>query len=196
MNGMKRFRLLLVLAAVLLASLSFTVHSVQAEDATAKPTTAATPLFPSYTDPVTTIQNIYKFSLILAGLLAFGMVSYAGIRYALSGGNPTARSDAMDQLQQAALGLLLLFGAYIILNTIDPNLTRLRLPTLEGIKGDPAEQGGKTLGCYKIINLGKNVRRKLICGAPGQECAKVSDCGGKCVDIPDTKKCGTEESPN
>jgi len=82
------------------------------------------------TGPVGIIANAYYIALGIGGLLAFGSIVYAGIRWTTSQGNPGTISDAKDQIVQALWGLVLLGGAYVILNTINPELTVLRLPAL------------------------------------------------------------------
>ncbi len=85
------------------------------------------------------IQAFYQFSLIAGVFLAVGVITWAGLKYALAAGNPSGQSDARDQILQALLGLILLFGAYLILFTINPNLTNLSLPTLSSVSvGAPA----------------------------------------------------------
>ena len=79
------------------------------------------------------IQSFYQFSLIAGVFLAVGVIAWAGLRYALAAGNPSGQSDARDQILQALLGLILLFGAYLILYTINPNLINLSLPTLRSV---------------------------------------------------------------
>src|SRR3989338_3788265 len=79
------------------------------------------------------IQSFYQFSLIAGVFLAVGVIAWAGLRYALAAGNPSGQSDARDQILQALLGLILLFGAYLILYTINPNLINLSLPTLSSV---------------------------------------------------------------
>ncbi len=79
------------------------------------------------------VQNFYQFSLIAGVFLAVGVITWAGLKYALAAGNPSGQSDARDQILQALLGLVLLFGAYLILFTINPNLTNLSLPTLTSV---------------------------------------------------------------
>lgn len=83
------------------------------------------------TNPADMIVNFYKFALMAGGVLAFGAIVYGGIKYALAAGNPSTQSDAKSGITQALLGLALLVGAYIILNTINPNLVNLSLPTLK-----------------------------------------------------------------
>ncbi len=79
------------------------------------------------------VDNFYKFSLIAGVFLAVGVIVWAGLRYTLAAGNPSTQSDAKDQILQALLGLILLFGAYLILYTINPNLVNLRLETLNSV---------------------------------------------------------------
>jgi hypothetical protein len=54
----------------------------------------------------------------------------------LNAGNPSAQSDAKDWILGAIYGIILLAGAYIILNVINPNLTTLQLPSLPEISGE------------------------------------------------------------
>lgn len=84
--------------------------------------------------PVGILRNLYEFSLMIGGLIAFGAIVYGGIRYATSAGNPSGQSDARDQITQALLGLFLLVGAYLVLNFINPNLVNLSLPGLDDIE--------------------------------------------------------------
>lgn len=81
------------------------------------------------------IRNIYNLSLMLGGILAFGMIVFGAVKYTIASGNPSGQSDARDVITQALLGLLLLMGAFIVLNLIDPSLTRLDLPILGKIEG-------------------------------------------------------------
>jgi len=67
--------------------------------------------------------------------LAVGAIVWAGLKYAMAAGNPGTQSDARDQILQALLGLLLLFGAYVILYTINPNLVNLQPLTLDAVTG-------------------------------------------------------------
>ncbi len=74
------------------------------------------------------VVRLYQFGLMTAGLLAFSMIIYAGFIRIFSRGNPSKIADSNDQITQAIIGLLILFGAYLILNTINPNLVSLRNP--------------------------------------------------------------------
>ncbi len=80
------------------------------------------------------IANFYQFALLISGILAFGAIVYGGVLHAISAGNPAKQSEGKSWIWSALIGLLLLAGAYIILNTINPNLINLNLPALSPIK--------------------------------------------------------------
>lgn len=80
------------------------------------------------TGPCGWIVNFYGFALIIAGILAFGAIVYGGIKYAISAGNPSSQSDGRSWIWSALIGLLLLGGAWLILNTINPSLTKCSFP--------------------------------------------------------------------
>jgi hypothetical protein len=80
--------------------------------------------------PGTFVANFYQFALMIGGVLAFGIIVYGGVKYMASAGNPSGQGDAKEWIQAALLGLLLLVGAYFILNVVNPQLTNLGLPQL------------------------------------------------------------------
>ena len=85
-------------------------------------------------NPGAVVAQVYQFALLIGGLLAFGAIVYGGIKYVVAAGSPSAKSDGREWISGALWGLLLLLGAYLILHTINPNLTNLNLPTLEKLK--------------------------------------------------------------
>ncbi|KKU14616.1 hypothetical protein A3A20_02700 [Candidatus Wolfebacteria bacterium RIFCSPLOWO2_01_FULL_45_19] len=71
------------------------------------------------------IGGIYLFALTIAGITAFGVIVFGAIEYILSAGMPSKRQDAIDRITQAMFGLILLFAAYLVLNTINPELVQI-----------------------------------------------------------------------
>lgn len=126
---------LLLLAPIILALLSFSVLTAQAVTitpiATGLPGTTSNCSDPSamVCNPAAYINDFYSFALLIGGILAFGAVVYGGILYMTSAGNPSGQHEGREWIESALLGLLLLAGAYLILNIINPNLTKLSLPT-------------------------------------------------------------------
>ena len=72
------------------------------------------------------VGNFYNWSLGIGVVLALGIIVYAGVRYAASGGNSSAIDDAKKWITSAVLGLMLLFSTFIILKLINPQLINLK----------------------------------------------------------------------
>ncbi|PIU99239.1 hypothetical protein COS59_00865, partial [Candidatus Wolfebacteria bacterium CG03_land_8_20_14_0_80_36_15] len=87
------------------------------------------------------VQKIYSIALGLVGVLALGMIIFGGLRYATSVGNPSAQTDARKIITQAIWGVVLLLSAYLILNTINPELVKLKKPVLKKIERADYESG-------------------------------------------------------
>ncbi|MBU1895526.1 pilin [Patescibacteria group bacterium] len=81
-----------------------------------------------FTDIADYFQYLYRYSIGVAGLLAVIMIIVAGFQWITSGGNTSTIGKARTRITRAIIGLLLVVGAYTILNTINPALVNLRLP--------------------------------------------------------------------
>src|SRR3989338_968748 len=79
------------------------------------------PLLPDF------IKYLYTFAVLAAGFLAVGSAVYGGFRYIASGGSPTAQGEARAQITGGILGSLVILGAYILLSTINPQLTIFKM---------------------------------------------------------------------
>ena len=140
-------------------------------------------------DPAGLISNLYQYALLMGGLLAFVVVIWGGIEYTLSADNPSRKGDAKDRIKQALLGLLLLAGAFVVLNTINPKLTQLKLPTLKKITGKnvilpgipPGTVGGICIQSTSTpaipCNEGLICAPNNICVEPGS-CFESANCSG------------------
>jgi hypothetical protein len=77
----------------------------------------------------------YNFALAIGAVIAFGVIVWGGVQYALAAGNPSRQSDARDRIWQALIGLVLLAGSYLVLYTINPALVNFQIESLSGIQG-------------------------------------------------------------
>ena len=108
--------------------------------------------FPGFTDPVTKevikptdifgpaqwINYIFVFALGVVGLGLIYAFTRAGIEWMLAGENSSKVSAARERIKKAIIGLLILLGSYIVLNTINPDLVNFRDPDVSFyITGDP-----------------------------------------------------------
>src|SRR3989344_5782549 len=80
------------------------------------------------------IEAIFSWSLSLIGLVIFVRFFYAGFLWFTAAGNTSNTSKAKDIMKNAVYGALILFSAWLILNTINPDLVGggFDLPGLSG----------------------------------------------------------------
>ncbi len=84
------------------------------------------PDFSTATNPGQFVIVVYNYALGISGTLAVIMIVYGGLKYLSSPGNPSALTDAKDIIFNAVFGIIILFGAFMILNTINPALTQVK----------------------------------------------------------------------
>lgn len=93
----------------------------------------------------TYILYLYRFSFSFAAALAVVMIILGGFQYALSDSIFT-KSEASSRIKNAVVGLLMLLGSYLILETIDPRLVEVK-STLDPVEVDIQKiDYGKFLG--------------------------------------------------
>ncbi len=101
--------------------------------------------FPDY------ITKIIPFILGLAAVLAVVEIVIGGIEYAVTEAIDS-KTDAIDRIRQAILGLLLALASWLILSTINPALVNLQLnipglpsATQNGVSGTTQQPGKPTI---------------------------------------------------
>lgn len=82
-------------------------------------TDASTATLPQY------INAIYLTLIGFGGLIAVIRIAWAGVKYSLSAGNHHLMETAKDDIKGVLIGLAILLIPYLILNTINPELTNL-----------------------------------------------------------------------
>lgn len=80
------------------------------------------------------IQAIYNYGLSIGGVLAVVMLMAGGLMWLVSGGDSGKISQAKTLITGSLVGLLILFGAYLILNTINPDLVKMEGVRVMGVK--------------------------------------------------------------
>ncbi len=69
------------------------------------------------------VKYFYEWGISLGGLVAFISLVMAGFQYITSAGNAGKMKEARDQIDSAVLGLVLLLSSFLVLETINPQLT-------------------------------------------------------------------------
>lgn len=72
------------------------------------------------------IMAIYNYGLALAGILATIVLMFGGFNWIISGGDPAKITQAKELIGGSIAGLAILMVAWVILNTINPNLINLK----------------------------------------------------------------------
>ncbi len=73
------------------------------------------------------LYALIRWGLKLSGVILFIVIVYSGVMYSLSGGDPKKKQEAQTRIIEALIGFFLLFGFYIILNTINPNILKTNI---------------------------------------------------------------------
>jgi hypothetical protein len=72
------------------------------------------------------VKYIYEWGIGIGVLAFFGVLVFSGVQYLTASGDPSKVNSAIARIRNSLLGLGLLFGSYLILNTINPALTSFK----------------------------------------------------------------------
>ncbi len=72
------------------------------------------------------ISYIFSLGIIVGVLIAIGVLIYGGFLFLSSTGKPEQLKEAQDRIFAAFLGLIILLGSYLILATVNPQLTIIK----------------------------------------------------------------------
>lgn len=78
------------------------------------------------------VNAIYRYMTAIVLVIAIVMIVYGGFRYLLAA-TPMHVSDGKKIITDALIGMVLVLSAYVILNTINPQLTRFQPLVLQNI---------------------------------------------------------------
>jgi hypothetical protein len=74
------------------------------------------------------IQYIYRYTILVAAILAVVMLIFAGVQWLTSAGSSEKTGSAKKKISGALVGLLIALLSYNILNLLNPYMVNLRLP--------------------------------------------------------------------
>ncbi len=79
------------------------------------------------------VETVYRWLLGIAGTVAIIMIMVGGLQYVLSAGGADV-GKAKARMKNAVIGLVLLFAAALLLETVNPRLLTLQPPRLPALK--------------------------------------------------------------
>jgi len=112
------------------------------------------------------IKYIFNFSIAIIGIIIFGVLIYSGFQYIISTGSPEKLGSAKKGITSALIGIVVLFSAALLFNTINPELTKLETPDLNII--EPVITPGIYLCNYKVDNIDGLLRDYVRAGNSDQ----------------------------
>ena len=101
------------------------------------------------------VKYLYEWGIVLGGLVVFFVLIFAGFQYLTSAGDPLKMKEARERIVAAVGGLVLLLGSWLILNTLNPELTRLSVPSFGEEFGKEAKEAWE-----KLIQKGEEATEK------------------------------------
>ncbi len=115
------------------------------------------------------VAAIYKYGVGVAGMLASVMIMIGGVQYLTAGGDASRVSAAKQRINDAIIGLALSVGAYVILNTINPQILNLQALQIQYIEPEPLQFTGdaETNSAYAVATDFKRPQRPNISGSGG-----------------------------
>lgn len=142
------------------------------------------------------IQLLYRFGLGIGGVLAVGMIVWGSILISVSGSVDKSR-EGRDFITSAIFGLVLLFGAYLLLKQINPNLVDLVPPSAPGVIATPGPGSQMTPemvtsnnnNLQQLTNAGVNVVSSGRCyNAYDSSCTSLADMPQEAINFLSTLK--------
>src|SRR3989344_1659157 len=98
------------------------------------------------------ISRLFTWSLSIVGAAVFLMIFFAGVLRITAAGNPQKIKQSTEYIKNAISGAILLFSAYIILNTINPDLVKQEGTLFPGLQNP---DGTTTTTTTTLSGLGK-----------------------------------------
>ncbi|MFA6992738.1 MAG: hypothetical protein WC269_05705 [Candidatus Gracilibacteria bacterium] len=115
-------------------------------------------------DIQTYIVRLYQFAVGISGIVAVGMIVYGAIIIIIKSENIAAKSEGRQIIQDALWGVLLLFASYLLLQSINPDLVKLKDPSAAPIATSTLTQG--TLSQISSSTCGMATDIEAVNGVP------------------------------
>lgn len=96
------------------------------------------------------IRGLYKYGLSIGTMLAILSMMIGGVMWLISGGQQNLVKEAKAWIFAAISGSVLLFGSYLLLETLNPNLVNLNTVDVTNAEANPnfTSGGGELTGTF------------------------------------------------
>jgi hypothetical protein len=121
------------------------------------------------------IRTVFVAFIWVVGILATVMVIYGGVKWVAAAGNAGRIKDARDIVDSAIIGVIIALTSVVLLNLINPGLTRFNGLVLTSVDKELADF------VAEVQQAGANFIRcdkTLVSGEPSKMCSGPTDAGG------------------
>ncbi|MFA6047410.1 MAG: pilin [Parcubacteria group bacterium] len=127
--------------------------------------------FPAY------VKAVYKFGIWAIGICALLMIMIGGFMYMTSAGNNATMGKAKGYITDALIGLAMAMTAWLLLNTINPDLVNIKIKFPSGSSSGTSSSG------TSAATAAQNAEDcKKYCEAGGSDSSiKYDDCYSTCM---------------
>lgn len=114
------------------------------------------------------IRAVFIYFIWGVGILAVVMITYGGVRWVAAAGNAARINDARETVNNAIIGLIIALTSVLLLNIINPNLTKFVgltpvVVTTEVLQLDTAPGEHNEAGTCKTVPKGTPVQKEDSC---------------------------------
>ncbi|MFA6183580.1 MAG: hypothetical protein WC682_00585 [Parcubacteria group bacterium] len=120
------------ISLILVANLSLAAYT-PLEEIPGTTGTSAINTFPTY------VNAVYKFAIWSVGIAALLMISIGGFMYFTAAGNTSKMEGGKKIVTDALFGLIAVMVAWVVLNTINPNLTNISLKSVTDLSSSSSQ---------------------------------------------------------
>ena len=129
------------------------------------------------------VAGVYTFLLSIVGVVAAAMMIIGGFQYLTSAGDKTRIAKGKKRIVDALIGMVLAFGSYLMLYTINPALVTfsgLQIATVQPHLYGEGTDGGAPLGPDSGVQ-GTPTPPPVAAGSNARICASAADCLPYCA---------------
>jgi len=131
------------------------------------------------TDFAEYVIYFYRYFVGVVGILSTVMVIAGGLLWIVAAGNESKISSAKSTISGAVIGLILTLTSFILLNTISPQLVKLKFPSIQTVKKVLQSQYFCRLNPARKVVDGQTVNTYDLKGATEPICGKYYDMNTK-----------------
>ena len=144
------------------------------------------------------VSAAFKIGIGLAGVFAVLMIVISGVQFIGGAASPSARTEATGRITNALFGLIIALGAWLLLNTINPDLTdtNIKFPVtqVQQVNINSPQSSTETQYCYSQ-KIGRQGGSRKVCGS---SCPAGETCSTQQLEITNeycySKKVGRQKA--